>query len=216
MAEFEVCELQGMRWVQIKLRDETVRAEAGALSHMQGDIRITARVPSIGSVIKSMISDESVVRPSYSGTGTVHLESSMGGYHMFEVAGESWILEDGAYWASEGGVQLGLFRERVWTSLWAGEGPIDYQTKVSGQGRVVLNAPGPVEEVILDGDRLAVEGKLVIARTESLEYRVRRATKFLQSFISGEGGLRTYQGKGKALVCWTPYWNQYMMNAIAR
>jgi uncharacterized protein (AIM24 family) len=205
-----------MRWVQITLRDEIVRAEAGALSHMQGDIRIVARLPSIGSALKSMISDESVVRPSYSGTGTVHLESSMGGYHMFEVAGESWILEHGAYWASEGGVQVGLFRERMWTSFWAGEGPIDYQTKLSGQGRVVLNAPGPVEEVALDGDRLAVEGRLVIARTEGLEYRVRRATKFFQSFISGERALRTYQGKGKALVCWTPYWNQYLMNALAR
>jgi uncharacterized protein (AIM24 family) len=216
MAEFEVCELQGMRWIQIKIRDETVRAEAGALSHLQGDIKITARLPSIGSAIKSMISEESVVRPSYTGTGTVHLEPSMGGYHMFEVAGESWILENGAFWASEGGVQLGLFRERVWPSFWAGEGPIDYQTKVSGQGLVVLNAPGPVEEVILDDDRLAVEGKLVIARTEGLEYRVRRATTFFQSFISGERALRTYQGKGKALVCWTPYWNQYLMNAIAR
>jgi uncharacterized protein (AIM24 family) len=125
MAEFEVCELQGMRWVQIRLRDETVRAEAGALSHMQGDIEIAARLPSVGSALKSMISDESVVRPSYSGTGTLHLESSMGGYHMLEVAGDSWILENGAYWASEGGVQLGLFRERMWTSFWAGEGPID-------------------------------------------------------------------------------------------
>ncbi|MGH6901546.1 MAG: AIM24 family protein [Geminicoccaceae bacterium] len=216
MAEFEVCELQGMRWVQIRLRDETVRAEAGALSHMQGDIRITARLPSVGSAIKSMISDESLVRPSYTGTGIIHLEPSMGGYHKFEVAGDSWILENGAYWASDGGVQLGLFRERVWTSFWAGEGPIDYQTTVSGQGCVVLNAPGPVEEVTLAGDRLSVEGKLVIARTEGLDYRVRRATKFLQSFISGEGAVRTYQGEGKALVCWTPYWTQYMMNAIAR
>jgi uncharacterized protein (AIM24 family) len=216
MAEFEVCELEGMRWVQITLRDETVRAEAGALSHMQGDIRITARLPSIGSAIKSMISDESVVRPSYTGTGTIHLEPSMGGYHTFEVAGESWILENGAYWASDGGVQLGLFRERVWASIWAGEGPIDYQTKVSGEGRVVLNAPGPVEEVSLDGDRLVVEGKLVIARTEAIDYRVRRATKFFQSFISGESAVRTYQGKGRALVCWTPYWNQCMMRALAR
>jgi uncharacterized protein (AIM24 family) len=216
MAEFEVCELEGMRWVKIGLRDETVRAEAGALSHLQGDITITARLPSIGSAIKSMISDESVVRPSYTGTGTVHLEPSMGGYHMFEVAGGSWILEDGAFWAAEGGVQLGLFRERVWTSFWAGEGPIDYQTKVSGEGRVVLNAPGPVEEVTLDDDRLIVEGKLVLARTEGLEYRVRRATKFFQSFISGESAVRSYRGKGKALVCWTPYWNQYLMNAIAR
>jgi uncharacterized protein (AIM24 family) len=51
MAEFEVGELEGMRVVQIKLRDETVRAEAGALWYMQGDIRITARLPSIGSAI---------------------------------------------------------------------------------------------------------------------------------------------------------------------
>ena len=51
-----------------------------------------------------MISDKSVVRPSYTGTGIIHLEPSMGGYHTFEVAGESWILENGAYWASEGGV----------------------------------------------------------------------------------------------------------------
>jgi uncharacterized protein (AIM24 family) len=81
---------------------------------------------------------------------------------------------------------------------------------------VVLNAQGPVEEVTLDGERLVVEGKLVIARTEGLDYCVRRATKFFQSFISGESAVRAYQGKGKALVCWTPYWNQYMMNAIAR
>jgi uncharacterized protein (AIM24 family) len=146
----------------------------------------------------------------------VHLEPSMGGYHAFEVAGESWILENGAYWASDGGVQLSLFREQVWPSLWAGEGLIDYQTKVSGHGLVVLNAPGPIEEVVLDGDRLVVEGKLVIARTEGLAYRVRRATTFFQSFISGESAVRTDEGQGKALVCWTRYWNRYMMDVISR
>jgi uncharacterized protein (AIM24 family) len=133
MAEFEVCELEGMRWVQIRLRDETVRAEAGALSHMQGDIKVRVRLPSPLSALKSIISDEAMVRPSYTGTGVINLESSMGGYHPFEVNGDAWILENGAYWASEGGVELGLYRERVWTSFWSGEGFIDYQTKVSGQ-----------------------------------------------------------------------------------
>ena len=166
MAEFKVCELEGMRWVQIEIRNETVRAEAGALSYLQGDIRITAKPPSPLSALKSAISNEALVRPSYTGTGTINLESSLGGYHPFEVAGQSWILENGAYWASEGGVQLGLHRERVWTSFWTGEGFIDYQTKVSGSGRVVLNAPGPVEEVTLKNERLMVEGKLVLARTE--------------------------------------------------
>jgi uncharacterized protein (AIM24 family) len=216
MADFRICELEGMRWVQIEIRDETVRAEAGALSYLQGDIKITARPPSPLSALKSAISNEALVRPSYSGTGTINLESSLGGYHPFEVAGESWILENGAYWASEGGVQLGLYRERVWTSVWTGEGIVDYQTKLSGCGRVVLNAPGPVEEVTLKNERLMVEGKLVLARTEGLDYRLRRATTFVQSLFAGEARLRVYEGTGKALVCWTPYWNRYVMEMIAR
>jgi uncharacterized protein (AIM24 family) len=117
----------------------------------------------------------------------------MGGYHTFEVADESWILTKGACWASEGGVTLGLHRERVWTSLWTGEGLIDYQTRVSGRGRVVLNAPSPVEEVTLKNERLMVEGKLVLARTAGLDYRLRRATTLVQSFFAGEAraaGLR--------------------------
>jgi uncharacterized protein (AIM24 family) len=216
VAEFEIFELEGMRWVQIRIRDETVRAEAGALSHMQGDIKITARLPSPLSALKSAISNEALVRPSYSGTGTINLESSMGGYYPFEVAGDSWILENGAYWASEGTVELRLHRERVWTSFWAGEGLIDYQTKVSGYGCVVLNAPGPVEEVTLKDERLMVEGKLVLARTEGLDYRMRRPTSLVQSLFSGEAAMRAYQGTGKALVCWTPYWNQYVANMMSR
>jgi uncharacterized protein (AIM24 family) len=216
MADFRICELEGMRWVQIELRDETVRAEAGALSYLQGDISITAKPPSPLGALKSAISGEALVRPSYSGTGTINLESSLGGYHPFEVAGESWILDNGAYWASDGGVQLGLYRERVWTSLWTGEGFVDYQTKVSGRGRVVLNAPGPVEEVTLRNERLMVEGKLVLARTEGLDYRLRRATTLVQSMFAGEARLRVYEGTGKALVCWTPYWNRYVMEMMKR
>jgi uncharacterized protein (AIM24 family) len=144
------------------------RAEAGALSYMQGEIRITARPPSPLAAIRSAISDEALVRPSFAGRGTINLEASMGGYHTFEIAGESWILSKGAYWASEGGVRLGLHRERVWTSLWTGEGFIHYQTRVSGAGRVVLNAPGPAEEITLKDECLMVEGRLVLARRARL------------------------------------------------
>jgi uncharacterized protein (AIM24 family) len=74
---------------------------------------------------------------------------------------------------------------------------------------------GPVEEIALRGDRLVVEGKKVIARTEGLGYRVRRATSFVQSFISGESSVRIYQGTGKALICWTPYWNQHLLHRMS-
>ena len=214
MAVFNIQELEGVRWVQIDIQDETVRAEAGALSRMSGEITLRAIPPSPLSMIKSAISDESLVRPSYTGSGTINLEPSLGGYYPFEVSGESWILSRGAYWASEGGIKLGLHRERVWTSLWSGEGFIDYKTKVSGHGRVVLNAPGPVHEVEINNEKLVVEGNLVLARTEGLEFRIRRVTKFFQSFLAGESRMRYYEGTGKALVCWTPYWNEFMMNRM--
>ena len=63
--------------------------------------------------------------------------------------------------------------------FWAGEGLIDFQTRVSGRGRVVLNTTGTIDEIVLEGERLAVEGKQIIARTEGLHYSIRRPTRSL-------------------------------------
>ena len=48
MARFEVHELEGVNYVEITLKDETVRAEAGALSYLTGDISVHSKlIPSI-------------------------------------------------------------------------------------------------------------------------------------------------------------------------
>jgi uncharacterized protein (AIM24 family) len=215
MARFDIIELEGMRFVQAHLEDESMRAEAGALSYMRGDIRVDAAVPGLGQMIKCALSNESPIRPRYEGTGDVFLQSSFGGYHSLDVKGEAWILENGAYWASAGTVELGLYREPALTSYWAGEGFIDYQTRVSGKGVAVLNADGPVEEMHLRDESLSVEGKLVIARTEGLRYRVRRPTRSLIGYwLSGEEMMRTYSGTGRVLVSTTPYWNQRLLSAM--
>ena len=166
---------------------------------------------------KCMISDEPVIRPRYTGTGQIFLSASSGGYHVFDVVDEAWILEDGAYWASDDEVELGLHREPMVTSFWAGEGFIDFQTRISGQGRVVLNAAGPVQEVELKGERLAVEGKLVMARTEGVKYGIRRPTRSIIGYwLSGEELVRTYSGSGKILMTTTPYWNQRLLSVVSR
>ena len=215
MARFDIIELEGMRFVQAHLEDESMHAEAGALSYMRGNIRVDASVPGLGRIIKCALSNESPVRPRYEGTGDVFLQSSFGGYYSLDVKGEPWILENGAYWASAGTVDLGLHREQAITSFWAGEGFIDYQTKLSGKGVAVLNADGPVEEVNLRDETLSVEGKLVIARTGGLRYRVRRPVRSLIGYwLSGEKMMRTYSGTGRLLVSHTPYWNQRMLDAV--
>ena len=116
------------------------------------------------------------------------MEASFAGYDVFDLNGETWILESGSYWASEGSVQLSATRERAWTSFWAGEGFIDWQTKVSGHGRAALKSQGRVEEAALSpGERFVAHGKSVIARSPEVAHRVARPTKSLvKTYISGK------------------------------
>jgi uncharacterized protein (AIM24 family) len=214
MAKFEVHELEGSRYVDITLDNEMVRAEAGALCCMTGNITLDSRlVPSIGGLIKSLLADESVYRPTYTGTGVVSLESSYGGFHVLDLTGESWILEKGTYWASDGGVDVSFHREKVLTSLWAGEGLVYLQTKVRGKGKVVVTSTGPIEEITLQAGKIFVaEGKFVVGRTDSVSFKLSRATKsYLGKFTAGEGLVRIFGGPRRILVNPAPYWRYRML-----
>ena len=90
---------------------------------------------------------------------------------------ERWILEPRVYWASEGNVSLGLLRERVGPSLWAGDGVLVWKTTVSNQGQVAINAPGPVEMVEIENGNLSVQGRLVLGRTDGLQFHSRRSAR---------------------------------------
>jgi uncharacterized protein (AIM24 family) len=213
MARFEVQYLEGMRFVDIHLEHEMVRCESGALNYLRGNIAVHSQlIPSVGSLVSSLVANESVYRPTYAGTGVITLASSLGGFHVFELKGESWILEKGSYWASEGSIELQFFRERLLTSLWAGEGVVYLQTRVSGQGKLVVCTKGPVEEMeLVEGEQLVVEGNCVIGRTQSVKFQMRRPTKnFWGRFTSGESIVRTYRGPGKVLLNPTMYWRYYM------
>jgi uncharacterized protein (AIM24 family) len=211
MAEFSIREVEGMRQVRMDIRDEVVRARKGAMSNMRGTVTLTPRLPSAGDVLRSVFTSEARVRPYYSGTGSILLQPSLGGYHILEVMpGERWILEPGVYWASEGGVELGLHREPFWSSLWAGDGVLVWKTTLAGQGHVAINAPGPVETVEVKEGELRVQGRLVLGRTAGLGFSSQRSARFPRNLISGQRRLRVYGGTGKALVCWTPYWNEHL------
>jgi len=219
MARFDVQHIEGMRFLDIHLDHEMVRCEAGALNYLRGEIVVHSQlIPSVGDVVSSVIASESVYRPTYAGTGIITLASSLGGFHVFELHGESWILEKGTYWASEGSVQLQFYREKLLTSLWAGEGFVYLQTRVSGHGQVAVCTKGPVDQVELkEGEQLIVEGNCVIGRTQSVRFSMRRPTKnFWGRFTSGEPIVRSYCGPGKVLLNPTYYWRYFMMQQKQR
>ncbi|MFO7854101.1 MAG: AIM24 family protein [Paracoccaceae bacterium] len=211
MAEFSIREVEGMRQVRVDLRDETIRIAHGALSNFAGKIRFKPRLPGAGDLFRSMFTQESRIRPYLSGTGRIHLQPSLSGYHVLEVQNdERWILEPGAYWASEASVRLGLRRDSLWASLWAGDGLLAWKTTLSGAGRAAINAPGPVEVVDVEDGELRAQGRLVLGRTDGLRFRSYKAAPFPRSLISGQSRLRVFEGTGKVLVCWTPYWNEHL------
>jgi uncharacterized protein (AIM24 family) len=207
MARFEIVQQEGLRFVSVALNDEAIRAEAGALSTLEGAIRIEAPLPGPLTWIRASLSDESLFRPRYIGTGTVTLESSFGGFHVLELDGEDWILDRGSYWASEDSVALRVHRERMSTSFWAGAGLVDYRTRVSGHGKVVLATRGPAEEITLKDGVYWAQGPYVVARTAGLTYSLQRPTRsFLRSFTTNERLIRAYQGTGRIVVASVPYW----------
>ncbi len=215
MAEFEVIEQEGVRLAKITLNKETVQAESGALYYMRGDITMESKAPSVGGFLKALASSESIFRPTYTGTGELYLEPSFGGFHVMELSGEEWILESGAYFASEAGITLGVMKEKTLTALKSGEGFIDFQTKISGKGKVLLATPGPVEVLHLDNEKLVVDGKYVLGRPASMKYAVSRATKsLLGSMTSGEGLVRTYEGTGDLIFAPMPYWRQRLFETL--
>ena len=209
MAKFEIHQLEGVRYVTAQLDDEMIRAEAGALSYHTGDIVIrSGLIPSLRSAIRSALAEEAIYRPEYSGTGIVTLESSLGGFHILELDDETWILEAGTYWASDGNVDVSYKRERFLTAFWLGEGLVYLQTRVEGPGKVVVTTRGPVQAVTLEpGQTLRVDGRHVICRSESVTYVAERATQnFMGRYTSGEGLVRVFTGPGKLLLNPAPYW----------
>lgn len=215
MATFEIEHSEGMRWIRVGLEDDDVRTERGALNHFQGDIAMDVPLPSLQSWWVSLFSDESLLRPRYVGTGSVFLDSSLGGFHTMRVQpGERWILDTRCFWASDGEVRLAVHREGVLTAWLAGQGLFWYKTAIEGEGQVVLSVPGPVQEVDLDHDQLVADGPFVVAHTAGIRLSMRRpARSWVGYWLSGQRLASCYRGTGKLLLCTTPYWRARIKDA---
>ncbi|GIU77321.1 MAG: hypothetical protein KatS3mg005_0559 [Bryobacteraceae bacterium] len=205
---FEVFEYEMYRIARIVIQGTSVTLEAGMLHYWLGDIQMQVQGPSLGGMAKSLLTKEKIIRPVYSGTGEIYLEPTFGEMEILELTGNDvWILDKGSYLASDISVQLGVYSNPVFTSLFGGEGM--FQTQVSGVGKVLCWAPGPLQRIDLRGQTLTVDGSFAVARTGSLEFRVEKATKGLfRSMMSGEGLVNVFRGHGTVLLAPVP--NRYM------
>ena len=205
--KFEVVEKETLKFLKAEFENSAVRYESGGMYYMQGNLELEANLPTAGGFLKSMVTRESVVKPVIRGSGTVWFEPSFGNFTILDLKGEEWILDKGAYYASEMGIEISSFTNKSISGLFSGEG--FFQTKVAGHGKVVLLSNGPLETVELNNGKLVVDGSFAVARQASVQLTVAKANKgIFGSMISGEGIVNTFTGTGKVLIA--PAANKYI------
>ncbi len=196
---FDVVTRERLNMVKVELVNSSFRYEAGAMHYMKGNLELETDVPGVGKFFKSMVTREKIIKPVISGTGTVFLQPSFGEFTILDLVNDEWILDQGAYYASEIGIDIGAFTNKALSAFFSGEKW--FQTVVAGTGKVIMVSAGPVEEVELRNEKLVVDGRFAVARTSGVELSVKRASKgLLSSMFSGEGLVNTFTGTGKVLI----------------
>jgi uncharacterized protein (AIM24 family) len=205
--KFEVEEKEFLKMVRVELQNSAFRYESGGMYYMRGSLELEANLPSAGGFLKSMVTKEHIVKPVIRGSGTVYMEPTFGEFTILDLKGEEWILDKGAYYASEMGIEIGLFTNKAFSSLFSGEG--FFQTRVSGIGKVVIISNGPLELVELNNEKFVVDGPIAVARTAGINLSVAKATKgIFSSMTSGEGIVNTFTGTGRIYIA--PVANRYI------
>jgi uncharacterized protein (AIM24 family) len=201
-----------LRQVEITLNGSgTVKTQAGAMQMMIGNVEMETGVKSakgfLGSMVKAAATNETAVKPEYSGCGQVILEPTYKHIILQNVA--DWgaggmVIEDGMFLASEGSVVHKVIEntQSLGTALLSNEGL--YNLCFTGSGVVALESYVPFDELIeyeLDNDVLKVDGSMAVCWSGSLKFSIEKATKgLLGSMASGEGLVNVYRGTGKVWV----------------
>lgn len=193
-----------LKQVRIMLNESRVKIEAGALSYMKGDIKITNKTDGVIGLSKKFISSkltgEEMFKPTYSGTGEIFLEPSFKHYALIELENDHIIVDDGIFLACEEGVDVSPTIQKTISSMIFGNEGV-FQTRIQGDGIVVLELPVPENEIFrckLNEDTLKIDGSFAILRSGDIEFSVEKsATSFIGSATSGEGLLNVYRGTGE-------------------
>lgn len=186
-----------------------ITVQAGAMQWMVGDVKATTGLKGVGDFIgksfRGKLTNESAIKPEYTGTGKLVLEPTYKYILLIDVDdwNQSIVIEDGLFLACDSDLKhKAVKRSNLSSAALGGEGL--FNLGLFGGGVVALESNVPAEELIeieLQDDELKIDGNLAIAWSGSLTFTVERSGKTLMgSAASGEGFVNVYRGTGKVLM----------------
>lgn len=205
-----------LKQVRITMKSASLTTETGALQFMKGNLEMESKMGGVGGLAKKMLTsaltDETITRPVYKGSGEIHLEPSFGHFIILKLHNEEVVVDQGIFYCCDSKLAVSVIRQKnLVTGLIGGEGL--FQTKVSGTGFLVVKVPVPEIEIkkeVLNGETLHVDGSFALLRKGNVEFTIQKSSKSLiGSFTSGEGLLQTFKGTGEVWLAPTlPAYNE--------
>lgn len=184
--------------------NEAVKVEPGAMvSHSDG---LTVETKSEGGFmggLKRMVAGESFFQNTYhapAGGGELTLAPSLPGdmLTLDITPGSEFLLQSGAYVASESGVTM----DSSWGGAkgFFGSGSI-ILLRVSGQGKVIASSYGAIEERVLQpGQKYIVDTGHIVGFDASISFQVQKAGSWKSTLLGGEGLVCHLTGPGRVLM----------------
>ena len=188
--------------IRVTLTGGKMRAEPGALYHMQGQLEMKASTGGgiMRALSRKVTSGETFFVNEIHGRGQVYLEPSYGHFLLLTLDNEEIIVDKGMFYAGAGELSVsGIMQKSIGAGAMGGEGW--WQTKIAGTGVVALFSPVPAAEIEtreLNDEKLVVDGNFAILRSGGVAFKVEKSSKsWLATSVSGEGLVATFTGTGK-------------------
>lgn len=196
-----------LKLVRIRLKNAATRLEPGALYYMRGRLEMASSSGGglLSSLSRNLLTGETLFLNQINGTGDIYLEPTFGHFFLFDLREEpdGIIVDKGSFFAGTGEVQVDAVTQKtLGAAIFGGEGL--FQTRIRGNGIVVLYSPVPAEELerfVLDDEKLSVDGHFTLLRSAKLTFRVEKSSKsWVSTSVGGEGLLQTFEGSGRIWV----------------
>jgi uncharacterized protein (TIGR00266 family) len=183
-------------------QNETITAEAGALTYMDPNIEAHTRKREqsfLGSLGLSIIGGQSFWVNDYTATNTSgevgFVSAPVGDIEMLEVKpNQGYIIQKSAYIASTQGIDLDVKWEGFTKGLF-GQGL--FMLKVTGNGQLFINTFGAIDtHTLKQGQTLIVDNFHLVAFSDTCSYKVTKFGGLKETLLGGEGLVTQITGPG--------------------
>jgi uncharacterized protein (TIGR00266 family) len=186
---------------------EEVKAESDAMVAMTSNISVEGKAEGgVFGMLKRTFTGESAfmqtLKNNGSNPGEVHVApSEPGDLAVIELNGSNgYILQKGAFLASESGIVMDTVSQGIMKGLLSGEG--FFLQKATGNGKLVISSFGAILKKTLAPDEIwIVDNGHMVAWSDTVNYEVKKASSgLISSFTSGEGLVCQCKGPGDIYI----------------